>query len=63
MSKQTPNDFERVEDGEQVFYSLFSQYDKEVLHMDAAQLLALADWLASERDTIVHDARTQEGRG
>ena len=59
--KQYPP-FERVEVGSAVFYSIFSAYDKEVLHMDPEQLLDLQAWLNANESGIRQDVQAKGDR-
>lgn len=57
MHQEPSQNFERVQIGNDVFYSLFSEYDHEVIHIAPTQLQELQQWLAEHADTIAQDAR------
>lgn len=57
MHQEPSQNFERVQDGEHVFYSIFSRFDYGVVHLAPEQVQELQQWLADHADTIAQDAR------
>jgi hypothetical protein len=55
----TSSDFERIEEDGNVFYSIFSHYDGEVLHLDPEQMQALQHWLTDHAETIAQDVQSR----
>lgn len=56
--QQSANNFERVEVDGEVFYSIFSEYDGEIVHMSPEQVQELQQWLTDHTATIREDTQT-----
>lgn len=56
--QQSTNNFERVEVDGEVFYSIYSEYDGEIVHMSPEQVQEFQQWLVDNAATIREDVQT-----
>jgi hypothetical protein len=63
MSNDQPENYARVEQGNDVFYSIYSKYDGEIVHVSPDQLQELSSWLAEHSEVIGQDVERRNSGG
>ena len=63
MPNNQPENYARVEQGNDVFYSIYSKYDGEIVHVSPDQLQELSSWLAEHSEVISHDIQRRNSEG
>ena len=59
MPEEPLPSYERIADAGEVFYSIFSERERDMIHLSPEQLLDLRDWVNRNERDIRKDAANQ----